>query len=466
MFSLRGSIAARLVLSYGVLGIASMVVVSGVFYFGTIGVLDENINTKMRAQSLRLAERVRSGSAEQVADDVRRQLGDGIDSDREIYLVTNRDGAVLAGNLAGWPRADAAADGVLARDVIRNGRTTHARLLVHQLPQGGALVIGYDLSERESIRQLVWRSLAEGAALSLILTVLGAVLFRRQIERRIGDIRRAASDIGAGDLSRRIAVHSRDEFGLLNRDINTMLDRIEQLMDGIRNVSNAIAHDLRTPLTRIRAKLDDAVRHELSVDVLASAAHGAIDDIDDLIRLFERLLQIAQAESGVGARAFETIDLQRIAADMAEMYDASAEDRQVRLAALAGAALPVQADRNLIATAVASLIDNAIKHAGAGAEVEVSTALHAGMAEITVRDNGPGIPAGERAKVTQRFYRLDKSRGIPGNGLGLSIVKAIATLHGGDLELDDAAPGLVARLRFPAGARGRAGSGPTELTPS
>ncbi|WLI91150.1 ATP-binding protein [Massilia sp. R2A-15] len=183
--------------------------------------------------------------------------------------------------------------------------------------------------------------------------------------------------------------------------------------------------------------------------MLGGAALGAIDDIDDLIRLFERLLQIAEVESGVGIHSAEPIDLQRVAFDMADMFDASAQMADVRLHAGPGPPVPVLADRNLVATAIASLIDNAIKHAGAGATVTVSTALHATDASITLRDKGPGIPAGEHAKVVQRFYRLDKSRAIPGNGLGLSIVHAIATVHGGELRLEDTASGLSARIRLP-----------------
>jgi signal transduction histidine kinase len=286
-------------------------------------------------------------------------------------------------------------------------------------------------------------------ALSLILTAFGALLFRSQIERRIGEIRRAAKDIEEGDLSRRIPVSGDDEFSLLNRDINRMLDRIEHLMDGIRHVSNAIAHDLRTPLSRIRSKLDDALRHDMTVEVLSGAAHGAIEDIDDLIRLFERLLQIAEAESGVRAQLFECIDLNRIALDMADMYDATAEEREVRLDTDLQPAAQVLGDRNLLASAVASLIDNAIKYAGPGAAVAVVTRVEGASVSIAVRDNGPGIPSAEVGKVTQRFYRLDKSRSLPGNGLGLSIVSATVGLHGGALSLEDGQPGLIARITLP-----------------
>ena len=453
MIRLRASIAAKLVLGYGLLGTASIIVVSAVFYFGTVGVLDQNIDRNLRSLSRRMVEQYRARPEADLAREVERQLSDGIDSDHEIFLLLSPGGVRRAGNLTSWTEGDAVPGMLLNRDVVRGGKRTPARLLLRHLAGGGVLVVGRDLSEQEAVRALVWRSLATGAALSLLLTVIGALLFRQQIERRIGAIRRAAHDIGAGDLSRRIPVLDRDEFGLLNRDINRMLDRIEHLMEGIRHVSNAIAHDLRTPLSRIRSKLDDALQRGMTVDILAGAAQGAIEDIDELIRLFERLLQIAEAESGMRGQLFEAVDLNRIALDMVDMYEAIAEDRQVRLCATLGAAVQVQGDRNLLASALASLIDNAIKYAGAGAIVEVRTRAQWDSVTLSVCDNGPGIPAAERDKVIQRFYRIDKSRGLPGNGLGLSIVSATASAHGGTLRLDDGGPGLVASILLPRAAQ-------------
>lgn len=225
-----------------------------------------------------------------------------------------------------------------------------------------------------------------------------------------------------------------------------MLDRIEHLMEGVRHVSNAIAHDLRTPLGRIRNKLDGALRQQQGVAGYESAAQAAIDDIDDLTRVFDKLLQIAAAESGMRPENFDDIDLQQIGADIVEMYEATADEQGVLLVQMYGEGVPARGDRNLLGSALASLVDNAIKYAGRGATVEVSAGSDEHGSWLAVRDNGPGVPAEELPKLTQRFYRLDKSRHLPGNGLGLSIVAAIAALHGGSLEIEDAAPGL--RLRF------------------
>lgn len=448
MFKIRGSIVAKLVLGYGLLGIASIVAVSVVFYSGTIGVIDQNIDGKITEQTEHLLDNAGDGGQLALRAEVKRLLSDGIDNDREIFQIVDEDGVAVVGNLSSWPSLDEAPDMVTA-DVLRYGRTAPARLYLRPLVLGGVLIVGRDLSEEEAVREVIWRALLAGACVSLMLTIAGAMLFRRSIEARLGEIRRTAAQIEAGDLSRRIPVTGSDEFALLNRDINRMLDRIELLMDGIRNVSNAIAHDLRTPLSRIRGRLDDALRHEASVPRLSTAAHDAIDDIDDLIRLFERLLQIAEAEAGMRARLFERLDLGRVVADIGEMYEAIAEDSEITLTVDAPASLYVDGDRNLLASAVSSLIENAIKYAGAGAVIHVRAGLHHGDASISVHDNGPGIPEAERDKVTQRFYRVDKSRHLPGNGLGLSIVSATAKSHDGKLVLEDGAPGLIARIVLP-----------------
>jgi len=448
LFALRTSIAAKLVLGYGLLGIASIVAVSLVFYSGTIGVIDQNIDGKIEAQTERLLNKAAQRGRASLKAEVQRLLNDGVDSDREIFAILDSGGAPLAGNLDSWPSVAEGPDMVTA-EVLRNGRKAPARLYLRPLAHGGTLIVGRDLSEEEAVREVIWRALAAGALVSLMLTVAGALLFRRTIAARLGEIRRTAAQIEAGDLSPRIPVTGNDEFALLNRDINRMLDRIELLMDGIRHVSNAIAHDLRTPLSRIRGRLDDALRHEMTVPRLSGAAHDAIDDIDDLIRLFERLLQIAEAESGMRGRLFERLDLGRVVADIGEMYEAIAEDANIELTVDAPDALYVDGDRNLLASAVASLLDNAIKYAGSGAAIRVRAGRYRAAAAISVHDNGPGIPDAERDKVTQRFYRLDKSRHMPGNGLGLSIVSATATSHGGKLVLEDGAPGLVARIVLP-----------------
>ncbi|MGK5041116.1 sensor histidine kinase [Janthinobacterium sp. GB1R12] len=448
MRNLHRSIAARLALGYGVLVVVSISIVCAVFYFGTIGVLDRSVDRKLALLSERLAALYEQGGSSRTTAEIAHLLTDRTDSDTEIFLLVDADGRRVAGNLSSWPDLGSPVGRLLHRDVTREGRRVPARMLIRDLAGGARLFVGRDMEEGKSIRTLVLRSLAYGGGVAILLVVAGAWLFRRQLEARIGQIRRTAGEIEAGDLSRRIPVSSEDEFGLLSRDINRMLDRIEHLMEGVRHVSNAIAHDLRTPLARIRNKLDGALRQQQGVAGYESAAQGAIDDIDDLTRVFDKLLQIAAAESGMRPENFDDIDLHQIGADIVEMYEATADEQGVLLVQMYGDSVPARGDRNLLGSALASLVDNAIKYAGQGATVEVSAGSDEQGSWLAVRDNGPGVPAEELPKLTQRFYRLDKSRHLPGNGLGLSIVAAIAALHGGSLEIEDAAPGLRLRLRL------------------
>ena len=365
------SIAARLALGYGVLVVVSISIVCAVFYFGTIGVLDRSVDRKLTLLSERLAALYEQGGSSRTTAEIAHLLTDRTDSDTEIFLLVDADGRRVAGNLSSWPDLGSPVGRLLHRDVTREGRRVPARMLIRDLAGGARLFVGRDMEEGKSIRTLVLRSLAYGGGVAILLVVAGAWLFRRQLEARIGQIRRTAGEIEAGDLSRRIPVASEDEFGLLSRDINRMLDRIEHLMEGVRHVSNAIAHDLRTPLGRIRNKLDGALRQQQSVAGYESAAQAAIDDIDDLTRVFDKLLQIAAAESGMRPENFDDIDLQLIGADIVEMYEATADEQGVLLVQMYGDSVPARGDRNLLGSALASLVDNAIKYAGPGATVEV-----------------------------------------------------------------------------------------------
>ena len=455
------SVIARLVLGYSILLAVSFLALATVFYIGTIGVLDRSTDRKITAVAARLAASYQPAHPEQLAAAISRELSDGADSDSEIVVALAGDASRIAGNVAAIAERSTPPGQLTTRKVIRNGVPRRTRLLATRLPDGGVLLVGRDLSEQQTIQSMVWQALAAGAAVAIVLGMAGALLFRNQIRRRIGDIRVTAKGIEAGDLTRRIPASGDDEFGLLSHDINRMLDRIEQLMSGVRHVSNAIAHDLRTPLNRIRAKLDDSLHSAATAESLTESAQGAIAEIDELTLLFEKLLHIAEAESGMRTQQFELVDLSRIAFDMVELYDATAEECGSVLRHVPASAVRVRGDRNLLASAVASLVDNAIKHGGPATTIAVRAYLAGGVATIEVRDNGPGIPGDELARVTERFYRLDRSRSLPGNGLGLSIVAAIATLHSGQLQLA-ADKGLIARLSLPASREPSAQGAPAE----
>jgi len=450
MNRLWGHVAFRLALGYGLLALGSMCVVSAAFYFGTVGVLARGTDGNLISLSQRLARHYESRGGEGLRQEIQQLLVDGIDQDTEVYLLVAPDGRKIVGNISGWTLGMAPLDRLTDLKVVRDGRPSLSRLLPRLLPDGSILVVGRDMQDRREIEQLVWRALLAGGAVALLLAIGGALLFRRQLEHRVGAIRRTALEIEAGDLSRRIPVSAvDDEFARLNRDINHMLDRIEHLMDGVRHVSNAIAHDLRTPLARIRSRLEEALRPAESMTELAGTARFAIQQIDELIKVLDKLLQIAEAESGARRQSFTPVRLALVLSDVVELYDATAEAEGITLVNETEDDPVTFGDKNLLASATANLIDNALKYAGAWATVRIRTTKERDIVSVVVQDDGPGIPAAERSRVVDRFYRLDQSRSLPGNGLGLSIVTAIASLHSGKLHLEDADPGLVARMILP-----------------
>ena len=333
---------------------------------------------------------------------------------------------------------------------VRASCPSLSRLLPRLLPDGSILVVGRDMQDQREIERLVWRALLSGGAVALVLAIGGALLFRRQLEHRVGAIRRTAREIEAGDLSQRIPNSGvEDEFARLSRDINRMLDRIEHLMDGVRHVSNAIAHDLRTPLGRIRSRLEEALRPGKSMGQLAGTARFAIRQVDELIQMLDNLLQIAEAEAGARRQSFTAVPLASVVSDVVELYDAAAEAAGITFVSQIQGQPVTLGERNLLANAVMNLVDNALKYAGNGATVRVRATEETDTVSLVVEDDGPGIPSAERPRVVERFYRLDRSRSLPGNGLGLSIVTAVASLHWGTLDLSDAAPGLIARIVLP-----------------
>src|SRR6516162_2413927 len=401
-----GTVAFRLALGYGLLAICSMSVISAAFYFGTVGVLARSTDAKLQSLSKRLAEHFENRGEDGLRREIEQLLSDGIEQDTEVYLLVAPDGRKTVGNIFGWTKASAPLDTLTNLAVMRNGRPSLSRLLPRLLPDGSILVVGRDLQDQRAIEQLVWRALLAGGAVALLLAAGGALLFRRQLEHRVGAIRRTALEIEAGDLSRRIPISDvGDEFARLSRDINRMLDRIEHLMDGVRHVSNAIAHDLRTPLGRIRSRLEEALPPGGSTTELVETGRFAIAQVDELIQMLDNLLQIAEAESGARRQSFTLVRLSQVVSDVVELYDAAAEEAGITLLSeISGDPLTL-GDENLLTSAVANLLDNALKYAGSGATVRIKTTNERDTVLIVVQDDGPGIPAAERSRVVDRFYR-------------------------------------------------------------
>jgi signal transduction histidine kinase len=445
---LRGSIAFRLAVGYGVLVAASMAALSVIVYVGTVGVFEHSIDNKIMTVEAHLADAWSAGGRAGLVREIDAQLHDLIDTDTEVVGLVDARNHVLSGNVGRWTGQLPQSGELAFGQMERNGTPVSVRFVAARLDDGSRLIVGRDLIELDAIRTVVERALLVSAAVSILLAFFGAQLFRSRLEARIGRIRRTTARIAAGELSSRIVVMGSDEFARLGDDINRMLDRIEALMEGVRHVSNSIAHDLRTPLSRVRSRLDRALQASADPHALVADARLAIEDIDSVISLFDKLLQIAALESGVRAGTFEKLDLAAIAHDMTELYEAAAEEQGIALTFSGGSTI-IRGDRDLLASALASLIDNAIKYGRSGARVEVRVETADGAPALAVRDYGPGVPPADMDKITRRFYRVDQSRNLPGNGLGLSIVTAITQLHGGTLVLRPADPGFEASMVFP-----------------
>ncbi len=445
---LRSSIAARLALAYGAIAAVAVAAAALVFYFGTIGVLERLTDAKINAVAARLAASLADGGSARLLAQIRTELNDKDDSDSELFMLISPQGQVQVANLSAWPAA-VPLTGKLNYAYVRRERSrVRTRVMGSVLADGSRLLVGRDLSELDALQGVIRRAVLTGLLVSIVLVSAGAVLLRRAIDRRVGEVRLITRRVGAGDLAQRIPDDGEDEFSLLSRDINRMLAQIESLMDGVQHVSNAIAHDLRTPLSRVRNRLYIAVR-SCDAASLREVAQQSIEDVDSLIGLFEKLLRIASVESGVRPAFDAQVDLQRVALGMLDLYEAALEEAGLSLVSQASAVPPITGDPDLIASALASLLDNAIKYAGAGAVVAVSTGADERGVSLEVRDSGGGVPEEELAQLARRFYRVDRARHLPGNGIGLSNVKAIVALHGGTLEVRNGHPGLVVRIVFP-----------------
>lgn len=367
-------------------------------------------------------------------------------------LLTDAAYRPLAGNLAGWPRE--IPDGSGAHAVMVDhlaGQPAHTLLLRTTLPGGYHLLVGRDLGFYLPLeRQFAW-GLTAAVTFLFVVGVAGAILIRRQLLARVQGMRTTVSAIMAGDLRRRLpASGSGEELDTLSQTINGMLDHIERLINGISDVSNSIAHDLRTPLAELRSRLEELTLTRPAPAETFAGIDAAVADVDRVMRIFAALLRLAELDTGARRSGFVLVDAARVAAEVVEFYEPAAEQKGVAFSFQAGSVAPVAGDPVLLAQALSNLIDNSLKCVPERGAIEVRVDKRAdGSVAIEVADNGPGISAADRPRVTERFFRGDTSRGTPGVGLGLSIVDAVARLHGGVLELLDNHPGLRVQMVLP-----------------
>jgi len=446
--NLWSSISFRLTLNYGLLAIITTLILIAFIYVQGIGALRTEYTRQITASAQRLGLAYEEGGRDALVAAIELTLSDRIDSDREIYLLLDARGEKLAGNLDRLPVARRAGPGVFEGDVIQAGVPIRGHLKIQMMAGGETLVVGHDLSEMGDISAMIGQAVVAAMILAALLVILGTYIFRQELDHRVAHIRRTTQQIGAGQLSRRIpVVTGNDEFTLLNRDINAMLDRIELLMKSARHISDTVAHNLRTPLMRVMGTLRQAQHRHAGVDQLLQANHQAIGEIERLGVMLEKLLQIADMRAGIQRRSFRACALDTIVTDVVDMYSSLAEDGNVVLNACRIDAVCVHGDPNLLASALANLIDNAVKYATSQVNIIVTAAQGAGC--VVIEDDGPGVPPAEYEHLGKHFYRLDPS--LEGHGLGLASVRSIVELHGGRMAFSDARPGLCVSVFLPAG---------------
>jgi signal transduction histidine kinase len=443
--------AFRIVLVYVVLFALSVTALLAFTYWNTRRTLDGQTDQIVEAELTGLAEQYQHFGLRGLAESVRNRTTHG---GQALYLLTDAARRPLAGNLEPWPEAMATTGNVVEFDYERpvDGKLETRRARGRMLPVTGGfvLLVAQDVHERFLTTRMFTTTLPWTVILILILGLAGGALMSRNMLQRLDAINRTSGEIIAGDLTRRVPrTGSGDEFDTLAENLNRMLDRIERLMKGLREVTDSVAHDLRTPLNRLRNRLEESVARLNASGTQAGEIERAIAETDQLIGTFNALLLIAETDAGTTRAAMTALDLQSVAADVLELYEPLAEERGVKLT-LAPGAVAIEGNRSLIAQALANLVDNAIKYTPEGGVVRIGTSVGEKSVELSVTDSGPGIPLEDRARVVDRFVRLEASRHSPGTGLGLSLVAAVAHFHNAELALEDNAPtGLKAVLRFP-----------------
>ena len=455
--------AFRLTLAYLLLFALFAASLLGYFAWNTRRLITEQITTTVNAETGELSDIfARRGLRGLVFNIENRALRPGAN----LYLVTAPTGQAIAGNVGSLGPGVMATSGwseTAYRRLDEQDAADHRALVrVTELSSGFRLLIGRDLEERRRLFGIVAKAAQWSLLIVVVLGLGGGVFVARRVLRRIDAMTGTTRRIMAGDLSGRLPVgRSGDELDRLAENLNAMLERIEALMMGLKEVSDNIAHDLKTPLTRLRNRAEEALASSGSEAEYRTALERTIEESDGLIRTFNALLMIARAESGQARGNMDDFDAADVANGIYELYEPLAEDDGMTLRVKTVSA-PLHGNRELISQALANLVENAIKYgkpiaaaqplsAGTdGKEIVIEARRDGDLVLLSVTDHGPGIPEADRRHAVERFVRLEASRTQPGSGLGLSLASAVATLHGGELRLGDAHPGLSATLAIPA----------------
>lgn len=448
------SSAATLATGYVLLALVALVLFAAPLRYAWQATIEDFRVELLQEDSQRLthvfALRGPAGLANFVDERVRMQI-----PGERMLLFVGPGGRPLAGNIPAWPRSVPTRAGNYTLPVDLDGRQANVAMVLTALPGGYRLLVGRDVDRFAPIERRFWYGLAAAVAVLTVAGLIGGLLIRNALLLRIQGIQQTVAAIMRGDLSHRLEVRSRgDELDTLAQTINRLLEQVEQLVHGIANVSNSIAHDLRTPLAELRSRLEELALTRPPAEEAFAEVDAAVADVDGVIRIFNALLRLAEIDSGLRRSNFVATDVTEIVARAVDFYLPAAELKGHSLAFRDPGPVWARCDPVLLSQAVNNLIDNSLKFVAAGGHIGIELVYPSEQSlAVVVADDGPGIPERDRPKAAERFFRGDASRGTPGVGLGLSLVQAIAKLHGGALELGDNHPGLRASMIIERGER-------------
>ena len=456
--------AFRIAALYLAMFAASMLALLTFIYFSTADFIERQTEETVDQEITSLREESQHADLQQLRRIIAQRSSGPLRSDETLYLLTDPNFVPLEGNLLEWPAAEPLRQRWISFPVEVDERgkieVHQARAQLLDLTVGGRLghyhlLVGRDLKDAILFRSSMLQTLAWASLLTLALGVVGGLFLTRNMLRRVDAVNRTSERIMRGDFSQRVPLSgSRDEFDQLATNLNAMLDQIERLMSGMRQVTDNIAHDLRTPLARLRARLELALLEKPDAARYGEALRLTIAEADTLLGTFNALLSIAEAEAGARREMLGAVDLEAIARSVAELYEPVADEKGLALVVALDRGVMVRGDRHLLSQAIANLLDNALKYTPAGS-VSLTVRAEGRQAFVEVCDTGPGVPPDQREAVFDRFFRLEGSRSTPGNGLGLSLVRAVARMHGGSVRIEDrepsaVQPGLKVILSLPA----------------
>jgi signal transduction histidine kinase len=443
----------RLALIYMALFNISVLLLLGFIYWSTAGYMVRQAEATIEAEITGLAERYDlsglPGLSKLINERLSRQK-----TGTTLYLLTGKDLSPIIGNIKKWPEEPPSEQGWVSFQIERGpndeGVQHKAMARIFHLRGDFHLLVGRDVHDLEEIQALIRDALFWGLLITLFLALAGGAAMSRTMMHRIEMINATCHQIMDGNLAQRIPrTGGDDDFDRLVDTLNRMLDQIEELMQGVREVTNNIAHDLRTPLTRLRRRLDMLRENGASTDRHDELLEQATGEADGLLTTFKALLRISEVESGGRRGGFKEVDMTGLLHDLVELYEPLSEEQGQSFLAEVVDSRPIPGDRDLLFQAFANILDNAIKYTPASGSIRLLMHDQPDQLQIAICDSGPGIPPEAREKVFERFFRLESSRSSPGNGLGLSLVAAIVKLHHGRIELADNRPGLKLTINLP-----------------